>query len=152
MDVVADLPPDARSPEPVQQRECLLDDPAVLAQSGAVRDASAGDDRRDADRLDLLAVLVVVIGTVGEHCLRPAPRPTPPAAYRRNGIDQRHELGDVVAVAAGQDGGQRDAVSFGDQMVFRARSGTVDRTRPGFGPPFIARTWEPSTTALDQSS
>lgn len=36
MDVVADLPTDAQSPEPMQQGERLLDDPAVLAQPGAV--------------------------------------------------------------------------------------------------------------------
>src|SRR2546430_7390667 len=36
MDVVADLPTDAQSPEPMQQGKRLLDDPAVLAQPGAV--------------------------------------------------------------------------------------------------------------------
>src|ERR1043165_5992050 len=32
-------------------------------------------------------------------------------------------------------------------MMLRACSGTVDRARSGFGPPFMARTWEPSITA-----
>jgi hypothetical protein len=36
VDVVADLPADAQPPEPVQQGEALLDDPAVHAQPGAV--------------------------------------------------------------------------------------------------------------------
>jgi len=152
MNVVADLPADAQSAEPMQQRERLLDDPAVLAQPGAVPGATAGDDRHDANSLDLLAVLVVVVRAIGEHHVRPSPRPTPTALHRRNGLDQRHQLSHVIAVAAGQDGGQRYAVPFGDQMVFRARSGTVDRARSGFGPPFIARRCEPSTTALDQSS
>jgi len=49
VDVVADLPAAAQPPEPVQQREALLDDPAQLAQPGAVLSAPAGDDRRDAE-------------------------------------------------------------------------------------------------------
>jgi hypothetical protein len=73
-------------------------------------------------------------------------------AYWRDVLDQRHELGDVVAVAAGQRRLQRDAVRFGDQVMFRASSGTVDRARTGFGPPFMARRCEPSITVRDQSS
>jgi L-fuconate dehydratase len=45
-----------------------------------------------------------------------------------------------------------DARAVGDDVVFRAGLGAVDRARAGFGPPFKARTWEPSITALDQSS
>ena len=45
VDVVADLPADAQPAEPVQQRDGLLDDPAVHAQAGAVFGAAAGDDR-----------------------------------------------------------------------------------------------------------
>jgi hypothetical protein len=152
VDVVADLPTDAQSPEPVQQRERLLDDPPILAQPGAVRDTTPGDDRRDTDFLDLRAVLVMVIRTVGEHRVRSSPRPTATAPYRRNGLDQRYQLSHIVAVAAGQDDSQRDTVPLGDQVMFRARPGTIDRARPSFGPPFIARRCDPSTTALDQSS
>ena len=136
MDVVADLPTDAQSPEPMQQGKRLLDDPAVLAQPGAVFGAAPGDDRRDTHRPNLLAILVVVVGTVGIHRVRPSSRAPAATAYWRYVLDQRHELGDVVAVAAGQRRLQRDAVRFGDQVMFRASSGTVDRARSGFGPPF----------------
>lgn len=152
MDVVADLPTDAQSPETMQQGKRLLDDPAVLAQPGAVFGAAPGDDRRDTHRPNLLAILVVVVGTVGIHRVRPSSRAPAATAYWRDVLDQRHELGDVVAVAAGQRRLQRDAVRFGDQVMFRASSGTVDRARSGFGPPFMARRCEPSITARDQSS
>ncbi len=109
MDVVADLPADAQSTEPVQQRERLLGDPTVLAQPRPVPGAAPGDDRRDADRL---------------------------APHRRNRPDQ---LSDIVAVAADQRHLQRDAVPFDDQMMLRASSGTVNWARSGLGPPFIAR-------------
>jgi hypothetical protein len=55
--LVADLPADAQSPEPVQQRKGLLDDSAVLAQARAVSGAAPSDDRPDRDRLDLLRYL-----------------------------------------------------------------------------------------------
>src|SRR5215472_19372468 len=61
VDVVADLPADPQPPEPVQQREGLLYDPAVGTQDGTMLCAAAGDHGRDALLQDLLAVLVVVI-------------------------------------------------------------------------------------------
>ncbi len=152
MDVVADLPADAQSPEPVQQGEALLDDPAVHAQPGPVLGASSRDERRDAVLPHQRAVLVVVVAPVGVEGVRASARTAPLAADRRDRLDQGDQLGDVVAVATGQRDRQRNAVPFGDQMVFRASSGTVDRARSGFGPPLSARTWEPSTTAFDQSS
>jgi hypothetical protein len=86
------------------------------------------------------------------HRVRPSSRAPAATAYWRDALDHRHELGDVVAVAAGQRCLQRDAVRFGDQVMFRASSGTVDRARSGFGQPFMARKCEPSITVRDQSS
>ena len=48
MDVVADLPADPQPPEPVQQRDGLLDHPAVHAQARTVFPTTAGDYRGDA--------------------------------------------------------------------------------------------------------
>lgn len=94
MDVVADLPTDAQSPEPMQQGKRLLDDPAVLAQPGAVFGAAPGDDQRDTHRPNLPAILVVVVGTVGIHRVRPSSRAPAVTAYWRDVLDQRHELGE----------------------------------------------------------
>ena len=95
----------------------------------------------------------MVIAAVGVDLVRALTGPAAAAADRRDGLDQRDELGDVVAVAAGQRDRQRDAVRFGDQVVLGAGPGTIDRARAGFGPPFIARMCEPSITRqLDQSS
>jgi hypothetical protein len=152
MDVIADFPADAQAPEPVQQREALLDHPSVHAQPGAVFLSSTRDERCDALGSHQLAILVMVIATIGVDrvwALAWTPRP---ATHRGDRLNQGHELSDVVAVAAGQRDLQRDTVRFGDQMMLRASSGTVDRARSGFGPPFMARRCEPSITALDQSS
>lgn len=67
-------------------------------------------------------------------------------------VEQRQELGDVVAVAAGEDDGRRCAVAIGDQVVVRARPSPADRRGARAQPPFDARTCEESTTALDRSS
>jgi hypothetical protein len=140
VDVVADLPADAQPAEPVQQREGLLDHPPVGAQPRTVLDTTPGDDRLDPGGSDLRAVLVVVIAAVGVERVRAAAWPSASAPYGRDRLDQGHELGDVVTVSAGQRHRQRDTVPFGDQMVLGAGAGTVDRTRPGFGPPLRART------------
>ena len=70
MDVVADLPADAHPAEPVQQGETLLHHPAVHAQPGAMLGAAPRDDWGDPGGPDLLAVLVVVIATVGVDPIR----------------------------------------------------------------------------------
>jgi hypothetical protein len=80
VDVVADLPADAQAAEPVQQGDGLLDHPAVSSAAGAVRGAAAGDDRLDALGPDQRAVLVMVIGAVGEHLHRPLAGPAAPPA------------------------------------------------------------------------
>src|SRR5690606_23200858 len=84
---------------------------------------------------------VVVVAAVGVDGLWTSSGPPASSPYRWDGVDQRDELGDVVAVAAGEADGQRDARALGDHVVFRAGPGAVDRARTGFGPPLSARTW-----------
>ena len=66
-------------------------------------------------------------------------------------VEQRQQLGDVVAVAAGQRDGERDAGGVDEQVVLGARAGTIDRGRPRQEPPKRARIWLASTEARDQS-
>jgi hypothetical protein len=61
------------------------------------------------------------------------------AADRRDRLDQRDELGYVVAVATGGDRGQRDAVRVDDDMVLAAGLAPIYGGRAGGRPPFIAR-------------
>jgi hypothetical protein len=46
-------------------------------------------------------------------------------------IEQRDQLGDVVAIAGGERNGKRDAGRIDQQMVFGARAGAIDRGWPG---------------------
>lgn len=79
---------------------------------------------------------------VGVQHLGPPAGPAGPAAtapHRRDGPQQRHDLGDVVAVATGQGEGEGDAVAVGDDVVLGARLCSINRARTRFGPPFSAR-------------
>jgi len=48
-------------------------------------------------------------------CVRAAPGLAPLASHRRHSLQKRDELGDVVAVTAGQGNGEWDAGGIGDQ-------------------------------------
>jgi hypothetical protein len=138
--------------EGAQPSEAALDDPAVPAVAGAVGDAAAGDPRSDPALLELAAVDVMVVAAIGEQLPRSAAGAAAPAADRRDGIDQREELSDVVAVAAGQADRERDPTCVADQVVLGARTPAVDRGRADVVSPLRARTWEPSTAQRSRSS
>jgi hypothetical protein len=101
--------------------------------------ASAGDHRGDAELADQGPVLVAVVATVGVDLRRFAAGPSALAADRRDRVQQRQQLGDVVAVAAGQQHRQRDTAGVGDQMMLGAQPAAVYWTPAGFGPPLSAR-------------
>ena len=89
--------------------------------------SASGDDRGDAQCANLLAVDVVVVAAIGVDLLRAPARSTALAPDRRHRLDQRDQLGHVVAVAAGERGGQRDAVGLDDDMVLAAGLAAVHR-------------------------
>jgi hypothetical protein len=63
---------------------------------------ATGDYGLDPDRPDPFAVFVVVVATVGVDRLRALTGTSAAATYRWDGLDQRDELGDVVAATAGR--------------------------------------------------
>jgi hypothetical protein len=103
----------------VQVREAALDDPSLASEPGSVRDATLGDDRLDPPRPEQPAVLDEVIAAVGQHGVGFLARAADLAGHRPGGevIEQRQQLGDVVAVAAGQRDGQRNAGRVDQQVV-----------------------------------
>ena len=110
----------SQAAEVVQVREAALDDPALGAQSGAVVAAAARDHGFDAALPEQPAVLVVVIATIGQDQVGLLARPAAFAGDRPGVqvVEQRQQLGDVIAVAAGQRDGQRDAGGVDEQVVF----------------------------------
>lgn len=143
----------AQAAEVVQVREAAFDDPAFAAEVGAVLDAAFGDDGFDPAGPEQAAVLVVVIAAIGEE-------PVGLAAWAawlardRLGVqllEQRDQLRDVVAVAAGQRDRERDPGRVNEEMVLGARAATIDRGGSGQEPPKSARIWLASAAARDQS-
>jgi hypothetical protein len=62
----------------------------------------------------------MVVDPVSEQRIRFAPGTADPAADRWDGVEQRQQLRDVVAVAAGQQDGEWGSMPVGDQVVFGA--------------------------------
>jgi hypothetical protein len=109
-------------PEPaeiVEVGEGAFDDPALAAESGAVCDAALGDHGFDAAGPEQASVLVEVIAAVGQDEVGLLARSAGLARDRPSMqcVQEWDQLGDVVAVSAGQRDGQRDAGRVDDQVV-----------------------------------
>src|SRR5947208_5994234 len=131
--VVAAVVADEQPFELVQPREGPLDDPAVAAQAGAVRGLATADRWSDPAPAQLAPVLVVVVTAFGAETIRPSPRSARLAAPWRHPPEQRDELGDVVAVAAGARPGERQPGRVYEQMMLGAVSGSINRARARLG-------------------
>jgi hypothetical protein len=109
----------AQPAEVVQVGEGAFDDPALAPEAGAVCDAAAGDHGLDAAGPEQASMLVEVIAAVGQDQVGLLARSADLAGDRPGGerVKQRDQLGDVVAVSAGQRHGQRDAAGVDDQVV-----------------------------------
>jgi hypothetical protein len=80
----------------------------------------------------------VVVAAVGDQRPRPPSRPPDPASDGRHAVEQLEQLGDVVAVAAGERPGERDTAAVYEEVVLAARATPIDRAGTRFGAPFFA--------------
>ena len=151
MDVVAAVGADEQASAVVEPGEGALDDPTMAAESGAVLGLAASDQRLDATLPDESTVFVVVVAAVGDQRCWPAPGAADAAADGRYPVEQLEQLGDVVAVAAGERPGKRDPAAVYEQVVLAAAA-PVDRARACLGAPFFACRWLESATARSHSS
>ena len=140
MHFVAAVVADEESLVVVEPGEGALDDPADAAEAGAVLGLTASDLGLDPADAELAPVLVVVVAAVGGDPLGPSPWPADLAAYRRDALDERDELRDVVAVAAGDRPGERDPGRVYEKVMLGAVSGSINRARARRGAPFFACT------------
>ena len=69
---------------------------------------ATGDLRLDPPRAQFAPVLVMVVTAISGDPFGLSSRSADLAAHGRHSLDQRHKLGDVVAVAAGDRPGERD--------------------------------------------
>ena len=124
----------------VQPGEGALDDPADTPEGRAVFGLASCDLRGDPAPAQFAPVLVVVVAAVGSDTVGPPAGSANLAAHRRHALDQRDELGDVVAVAAGDRPGERDPCGVYEKVMLGAVSGSINRARARRGAPFFACT------------
>lgn len=152
VDVSSSFVSDPQAPEVMKPGQAALDDPAGFAQTAAVRHTSLCQQRFDATLFQCIAMGLRIVTTLSLHGFGTLWRTTSFAVNVRNRIEQRQQLGDVVAIGFGQDNAQRHAPGIGQQMVLGAGFAPVNRAGTCFFPAPMARTEEESTTAKDQSN
>lgn len=103
--------------EVVQVGEGALNDPTHASETGAVLGMPAGDDRRDPQLAELVAVTVGVVATIPYHARRPAARTSDHTGNRWHGLHEWQQLLDVVAVGAGQAPGKRDPAGIDEEVM-----------------------------------
>src|SRR6266852_2675431 len=98
----------------VSPGECSFADPAVAAETGAVGCLASCDYGSDPAGAECVAVCFRVVAAVGEQQTRPASWPSDGAADRRDRLNEREQLRDVMCVGAREQAGERCAVGVGD--------------------------------------
>lgn len=126
MGFVSAVGPQEQAATVVEPGEGAFDDPAVAAEPRAVFGLTSRDHRLDAALPDQTPVLVMVVAAVGDEAGGAPSGPPDAAAHRRHPVEQLQQLGDVVAVAAGERPGQRDAAAVYEEMLFAAEPAAID--------------------------
>jgi hypothetical protein len=142
----------AKTTETMEPRVSPFDDPTEFAEAAAVFGAAPGDDRSDASLAKSAAMRIRIVATVGVDDLGLAERSAACAANRRDSVDQRQQLRDIVAVRAGQDRADRNAVRVYEDVVLGPWSCAIRGVWPSFWPAPTARTDDESTAAYERSS
>jgi hypothetical protein len=124
----------------VEPGEGALDDPADTAEPGAVLGLATSDLWCDVAGTEFAPVFVVVVAAVGGDPLGPLARPADRAAYRWHALNERDQLCDVVAVAAGHRPREWDPARVYEKVMLGAVSGSINRARARLGAPFFACT------------
>lgn len=128
-----------------------FDDPTDFSKATTVRVTAPRDAGGDVALVKDASVFIVVVTTVGVDAARTAQRPSTHAADRHDGLDQRNQLGDVVAIGAGQDCRDRRSVGVGCNVVLRTGSRSNGGVRASFSPAPTARIDDESTTTREKS-
>ena len=94
-----------------------------------------GDHRLDTAIAQRSSISLRVVSAIGANLTRSVQWAAAQSANRRNRVNQRQQLRDVVDVRAGQDRGKQRAVGVGDDLALGAGSRAIGGVRAGFAPP-----------------
>jgi hypothetical protein len=152
VNVGATLKANAKTTKVVEPCVSTLDHPAKFAETTAVLGPALCDHRLNAAFAKFPAMWLRVVAAIGVNDFGLPKRPATYTANRRNGIDERQQLGDVVAVRAAQDGTDGDAIRIDEDVMFGTGSRAIRGVRASFSPAPTARTDDESTAAREKSS
>ncbi|VVE59319.1 hypothetical protein PSP20601_05504 [Pandoraea sputorum] len=142
----------AKTAKVVKPRMSTLDNPAEFAQATAVFCPAPGEHRFDAA---LAKPLTMRLGIVATVCVDDFGLQKRLAAHAANGwdrVDERQQLGDVVAVRAGQHCADGDAICIDEDVMLGTWSRAIRGVRARFLPASTARAEDESTTAREKLS
>jgi len=142
---------DSESAKPMQPCDGSFDDPAGFSQAAAVFGSASRNLRLDASGLERRSMGIRIIAAIGLDEVRFALRTPRFACNRGNRLDQRQQLGDVVAVGLGQNDRERNAFRVGEDVVLRAGTTAIGWVRSRFFPAPRARIEELSATTREKS-
>lgn len=109
------------------------------------------DDWLNSSITQLLLTILRSVASVSLHSVWPVARPARLSGDRRDGVDQRQELSDIVSVCRGKGCSEGNSRRIGNHMMLTSGFAAIRRVGTDFCPPSTARTEALSTTARDQS-
>ena len=118
----------------MQPREGTLDDPARAPEARAVQRPAPGELRGNSAERELVPMRLRVVSPVPLNQVRLADRSPRPPAQRRNVVDQRQQLGDVMPMSGRQARDERDALPVREEVVFAPRFTAIGWVRSSFFP------------------
>ena len=151
MNIITTFITNSQSTKLVQPSKCSLDHPAKYTKATAVFSSAFGQKRIYAQLMQCISMGLTVISSITQNTIRSFTRTTYFARNRRNRLDQRQKLSYIVAVGSGNFRRERDAVSIGNNVMFRPQFPSIRCIRARFRPPKTARTEAESTTAREKS-
>ncbi len=145
MNVSAALETNTEATEVMRPGMRAFNDPAIFAKAAAVFGTALGDHWLDTAIAQRSSMSLGVVSTIGIDHTRSVQWVAAQSANRRNRVNQRQQLRDVVDVRAGQDRGKRRAAGVGDDVVLGTGSRPIGGVRAGFWPAPTARIDDEST-------
>src|SRR5712691_10217063 len=124
----------SESAKPMQPSDGALHHPASLAQSATVLGSAPCDLGLDTQGEERRTMRVGIVSTVSLHQLGLSPRSTAFASNGRDGLNQRQQLGHVVAIGLGQNDRERNALRVDEEVMFRAGTTAIGWVRSSFFP------------------
>jgi len=151
MNIVTTFVTNSKPSKLMQPSKCSLNHPAEYTKTTAVFRPAFCQNRTYTQLTQRSSMSLTVIGSITLNTIRSLTRTTHLTCYRRDRLNQRQKLSYIVAVGSGNFHCERDAVSIGDNVMFRPQFPSIRCIWARFRPPKTARTEAESTIARENS-